>query len=176
MNHLTSCRWTCHTLLFSLRRIVRSRPKWPTCELCTLLIILYCSRLSLNFSIILADMIVSSEYSWGWSAMLSRLSRDIESAMSLLTPEINSILNQNSGKARSQRTIIGFEWFLMYNKLRWSVRKVNILSRNSDFKYVHAKKIAYASFCMTAHRSWALLSDLLTNATGVSFPSTVWKR
>jgi hypothetical protein len=103
------------------------------------------------------------------SIMLLRQSRDIESAISLLTPGMNSILNENTDKAISHRIIIGLEWFLMCNKLRWSVRIVNERSRNTDCKYVHAKKIAYASFWITAHRSWALLSDLLTNAIGVSY-------
>ena len=50
--------------------------------------------------------------------MLLQQSRDIESAISLLAPEINSTLNENSDKAINHRTIIGFELSLMYNKLR----------------------------------------------------------
>ena len=49
MNHLTCWPKNCQVSFLSLRRFkVRSRPKWPTCELCTLLIVLYCLRVSLS--------------------------------------------------------------------------------------------------------------------------------
>ena len=123
-------------MLFKRLR-VRSKPKWPTWELCAPDMTLYWSWVRVNFSITFAEKIAFSENSLGESFMLLRHSRDIESAISIDTPETNSKLKEYSDRAMYHRTIIGFEYSVMYKRLRWSVRNVNLRSRNSDFKCIH---------------------------------------
>ena len=96
MKYLTCCRMNSHELLEFWRRFtVRSRPKCPTLELCTEAIFEYITDVSLIFGIIEAAIASTRGYSSGWSSMPLRQRRDIESAIPLSTPLINSILKLN---------------------------------------------------------------------------------
>ena len=118
----------------------------------------------------LAARITSGVYSLGESTILLRQSLDMESAIPLSTPAMNSTLNENSDKAISHRTIIGLELCEINSKLRLSVKIVNLRSRKRDFKYEHEKNIVYASFYITDQRSLVFDKDLLIKATGISLP------
>ena len=63
-----------------------------------------------------ADQTYSGEYSFGESIMLLRHRRERESAISLSTPGMNSIVKLHSDNAIYHRTIIGFEASVMNNK------------------------------------------------------------
>ena len=110
--------------------------------------------------------IYSGEYSFGESIILLWHRRERESAISLSTPGMNSSEKLNSLNAMYHRTITGLEASVMNNKFRWSVLIVKRRSRRSDCKYIQEKNIPYASFWITDLRSWDLLRDLLTKATG----------
>jgi hypothetical protein len=86
--------------------------------MCTDAMVLYCTWVRVNFSIMFADRITLSEYSLGESVILLRHSRDIESATSLASPEMTSKLKEYSESAINHLTIIGFEFSVMYRRLR----------------------------------------------------------
>ena len=69
--------------------------------------------------------------------MTLRHKRDIESAIQLSSPEINSMLKVNSDNAIYQRIIVRLEDCFLNNKLQWSVLIVKGRSLNKDYEYMH---------------------------------------
>ena len=69
--------------------------------------------------------------------ILLRHKRDIESAIPLSPPEINSMLKVNAYIAICQRTIMPLEDCFINNKLRWSIQIVKGRSFSEDSRYMY---------------------------------------